>query len=156
MLLASGATIPAETRAALSGRTAVTVTAPAFLAPGDQAQVGLRLTRTSGPAGEMRLAVQQTGGDAPLTTSLAAESVELTDASNEAATQMAVTAGQTEGRAELRLTLTTPDGAALTKDITIPVALNEADIQRQDRLELAPGESLSVPPQLLRQSRTDQ
>ncbi|RCW82913.1 alpha-2-macroglobulin family protein [Paracoccus lutimaris] len=126
----------------------LTVTAPAFLAPGDQAQVGLRLTRTSGPAGEMRLAVQQTGGDAPLTTSLATDSVELTDASNEAATQMAVTAGQTEGRAELRLTLTTPDGTALTKDITIPVALNEADIQRQDRLELAPGQSVSVPPAL--------
>ena len=126
----------------------MTVTAPAFLAPGDQAQVGLRLTRTSGPSGEMRLAVQQTGGSAPLTTSLSQDSVNLSDADSEATAQMAVTAGTTEGRAELRLTLTTPDGTALTKDITIPVALNEGDIQRQDRLELAPGQSVSVPPTL--------
>jgi uncharacterized protein YfaS (alpha-2-macroglobulin family) len=61
---------------------------------------------------------------------------------------MAVAAGAIEGRAELRLTLTTPDGTELTKDITIPVALNEADIQRQDRLELAPGQSVTVPPAL--------
>lgn len=126
----------------------LTVTAPAFLAPGDQAQVGLRLTRTSGPAGEMRLAVQQTGGDAPLTTTLPQASIQLNDADNEASTQMDIAAGAIEGRAELRLTLTTPDGTELTKDITIPVALNEADIQRQDRMELAPGQSITVPPAL--------
>ena len=65
----------------------------------------------------------------------------LNDATPEAAAEISVTAGTATGRADLRLTLTTPDGTALTKDITIPVALNEADTQRQDRIELAPGKA---------------
>lgn len=125
----------------------LTVTAPAFLAPGDQAEVGLRLTHTSGPAGEMRLAVTQTGGDAALTTRLPQDSVTLAE-QGEARLQMPVSAGAGDGLGQLRLTLTTPDGSALTKDITIPVALNEADIQRQDRLEIAPGQSITLPPDL--------
>ncbi|UFS65675.1 alpha-2-macroglobulin family protein [Paracoccus denitrificans] len=122
----------------------MTVTAPAFLAPGDRAQVGLRLTHASGPAGEMRLSVQQVGGEAPLTTSLPADTVTLAEKA-EAQVQMPVAAGDAEGLANLRLTLTTPDGQALTKDIAIPVALNEADIQRRDRLVVEPGQSLTVP-----------
>ncbi|WP_323716211.1 alpha-2-macroglobulin family protein [Paracoccus aminovorans] len=121
----------------------MTVTAPAFLAPGDRAQVGLRLTHASGPAGEIRLAVAQTGGPA-LTTSLPTDSVTLAEKA-EAQVQMPVTAGNAEGNASLRLTLTTPDGQALTKDIAIPVALNEADIQRQDRLVVEPGQSVTIP-----------
>lgn len=124
----------------------MTVTAPAFLAPGDRAQVGLRLTHASGPAGEVRLAVTQLDGPA-LATSLAQDSVTLADKA-EALVQMPVTAGDALGNAALRLTLTTPDGQALTKDITIPVALNEADIQRQDRITIAPGQSMTVPPGL--------
>src|SRR5690606_15272235 len=87
----------------------MTVTAPAFLAPGDRAQVGLRLTHASGPAGEVRLAVEQVSGSAPLTTSLPVDSVTLAEKA-EAQVQMPVTAGEAEGIANLRLTLTTPDG----------------------------------------------
>ncbi|SMG36324.1 alpha-2-macroglobulin family protein [Paracoccus sp. J56] len=126
----------------------MTVTAPAFLAPGDRAQVGLRLTHASGPAGEVRLAVEQVSGSAPLTTSLPVDSVTLAEKA-EAQVQMPVTAGEAEGIANLRLTLTTPDGEALTKDIAIPVSLNEADIQRQDRLVIEPGQSLTIPPTLM-------
>lgn len=125
----------------------MTVTAPAFLAPGDQAQVGLRLTHATGPSGQMGLAVEQTGGDAPVSLTLPVDSVTLADRA-EAQVQMPVTAGMSEGRANLRLTLTTPDGQALTKDIVIPVALNETDIQRQDRLVVAPGQSITLPPAL--------
>ncbi|MTH77602.1 alpha-2-macroglobulin family protein [Paracoccus aestuariivivens] len=125
----------------------MTVTAPAFLAPGDQAQVGLRLTHASGPAGEMRLAVEQTGGDAPLRANLTTDSVTLADKA-EAQVQMPVVAGDAEGVARLRLTLTTPDGLALAKDIAIPVALNEADIQLQDRLTIPAGQSITLPPAL--------
>ncbi|KGJ05341.1 hypothetical protein SAMN04487972_10645 [Paracoccus halophilus] len=121
----------------------LTVTAPAFLAPGDRAQVGLRLTHVSGPAGEVGLAVSQTGG-AALTASLPQAGVTLAEQA-EAQLQMPVTAGDAEGRADLRLTLTAPDGSQLTKDIAIPVALNEADIQRRERLTVAPGESVAVP-----------
>ncbi len=124
----------------------MTVTAPAFLAPGDRAQVGLRLTHASGPAGEVRLAVEQTGGPA-LTTALPKDSVTLAEKA-EAQVQMPVEAGDALGNANLRLTLTTPDGQALSKDITIPVALNEADIQRQDRLVVEPGQSVTLPASL--------
>lgn len=125
----------------------MTVTAPAFLAPGDQAQIGLRLTHATGPAGEMGLAIAQTAGRAALDLTLQQDHVTLAEKA-EAQIQIPVTAGNAEGRAELRLTLTTPDGLALTKDITIPVALNETDIQRQDRLVIAPGASATLPPAL--------
>ena len=125
----------------------LTVTAPAFLAPGDAAQVGLRLTHASGPTGAMRLAVQQTGGDAPVLASLPQPEVTLAEKS-EAQVQMPITASDAEGVANLRLTLTTPDGTQLTKDIAIAVALNDPDIQRQDRLSVAPGSSVTLPPDL--------
>lgn len=124
----------------------LTVTAPAFLAPGDQAQVGLRLTHASGPAGAVHLAVAASG-DAPVSANLPEESVTLAE-HGEAQLRMPVSAGAGEGVARLRLTLTTPDGSDLTKDIAIPVALNEADIQRQDRLLVQPGAAITLPPDL--------
>lgn len=125
----------------------LTVTAPAFLAPGDQAQVGLRLTHVSGPAGEVALAVRQTGGEAMLATALPQDRVTLSGKA-EARLTMPVTAGDRPGGADLQLVLTTPDGTELTKDITIPVALNEADIQHRDRLLVEPGQSITLPPDL--------
>ncbi|MDS9466977.1 alpha-2-macroglobulin family protein [Paracoccus sp. MBLB3053] len=125
----------------------MTVTAPAFLAPGDQAEIGLRLTHASGPGGEMRLALEQTGGDAPLTTSLPSDSVTLND-KDESLLRIPVSASDAQGRANLRLTLTTPDGMGLTKDITLPVSLNETDIQRHERMTIGPGQSVTLPPEL--------
>ncbi|WP_347267841.1 alpha-2-macroglobulin family protein [Paracoccus sp. (in: a-proteobacteria)] len=125
----------------------LSVIAPAFLAPGDRAQIGLRLTHVSGPAGEMALAVRQTGGGATLDATLPRDRVTLADKA-EAQLTLPVNAGKTPGRTDLQLVLTTPDGITLSKDITIPVALHEADIQRRDRLLLAPGQSATPPPGL--------
>ncbi|MDN3712780.1 alpha-2-macroglobulin family protein [Paracoccus cavernae] len=125
----------------------MTVTAPAFLAPGDQAQIGLRLTHASGPAGDVRVALAQAGGEAGIGFTLPQDSVTLTE-KGEAKLSVPLSAGEQTGLAEMRLTLTTPDGTALTKDIAISVAMNEPDIQRQDRLAIAPGTSLGIPPQL--------
>ncbi|UXU75503.1 MULTISPECIES: alpha-2-macroglobulin family protein [unclassified Paracoccus (in: a-proteobacteria)] len=125
----------------------MTVTAPAFLAPGDQAELGLRLTHAAGPAGRMQLAISQDGGDAALEASLPQAEIDLAQGA-EAQLSLPLAAGADQGLGRLRLTLTTPDGSALTKDIAIPVALNEADIQRQDRLLIQPGESITVPPAL--------
>lgn len=124
----------------------MTVTAPAFLAPNDSARLGLRLTHTSGPAGEMRLALSQVGGEGGLTYWVEPQ-VQL-DEKAEAQVDIPVTATEALGTANLRLVLTTPDGEELTKDIAVPVALNEADIQRQDRLVVEPGQSLAVPASL--------
>ena len=125
----------------------MTVTAPPFLAPGDHAVVGLRLTHAAGPAGEVRLAVRRAGGEAWLDARLPRDRLRLAE-HGEASLAMPVTAGQDEGPAELRLTLTTPDGQSLTKDIAIPVALNEADIQTRDRLVIPPGGSITPPDSL--------
>ncbi|KGJ09369.1 alpha-2-macroglobulin [Paracoccus versutus] len=124
----------------------MTVTAPAFLAPNDSARLGLRLTHTSGPAGEMRLALSQVGGEGGLTYWVEPQ-VQL-DEKAEAQVDIPVTATEALGTANLRLVLTTRDGEELTKDIAVPVALNEADIQRQDRLVVEPGQSLTVPASL--------
>ncbi|TWI33836.1 alpha-2-macroglobulin family protein [Paracoccus sulfuroxidans] len=122
----------------------MTVTAPAFLAPGDTAQVGLRLTHATGPAGEVGLSVAQTGGDSQLQLTLPQDKVTLAE-NAEARLSMPVTASGGEGLAQLRLTLTTPGGEQLTKDIAIPVALNEPDTQNQDRITIGPQQSMTVP-----------
>ncbi|MFT4014791.1 MAG: alpha-2-macroglobulin family protein [Paracoccus sp. (in: a-proteobacteria)] len=124
----------------------MTMTAPAFLAPGDRAEIGLRLTHAGGPSGQMHLAVRQTGGPA-LETTLAQQTVDLPEHA-QAQVRMPVAADDTLGTADLLLTLTTPDGLDLTKRIAIPVALNQSDIQRRDRLTVAPGESVTLPPAL--------
>jgi len=121
----------------------MTVTAPAFLAPNDSARLGLRLTHTSGPAGEMRLALSQVGGEGGLTYSVEPQ-VQLAEQA-EAQLQIPVTATEALGTANLRLVLTTPEGEELTKDIAIPIALNESDIQRRDRLVVEPGQSVTIP-----------
>ncbi len=125
----------------------MTVTAPAFLAPGDEARIGLRLTHASGPAGEVGIGLTQSGGDAGIGFTLPQDGVSLSE-KGEAKLSVPLSAGDQTGLAEMRLTLTTPDGTQLTKDIAITVALNEPDIQRQDRLAIAPGTSLGIPPQL--------
>ncbi|WP_041527435.1 alpha-2-macroglobulin family protein [Paracoccus aminophilus] len=135
-----------QTDASILSRDPVvmTVTAPAFLAPGDKAEIGLRLTHTTGPAGAVRLALAKTDGVASLDFNLPEDSVSLKE-HGEAKVSVPVTAEESTGIVNLRLTLTTPDGTNLTKDIAISVAMNEPDIQRQDRLAIAPGSSLAVP-----------
>ncbi|MDF3606808.1 alpha-2-macroglobulin family protein [Paracoccus sp. DMF-8] len=122
----------------------MTVTAPAFLAPGDSAEIGLRLTHASGPAGQARIAITQTEGDAAVDAAPTQDSVTLTE-KGEARLNVPITAQDRTGLVRMRLTLTTPGGEELTKDIAMLVAMNEPDIQRQDRLVLAPGASLTVP-----------
>ncbi len=127
----------------------MTVTAPAILAPGDHAEIGLRLTHAAGPGGEVALALAQTGGQGAVDAALPQDSLTL-DQGAQAQLSLPVTAGQQQGLVEMRLTLTTPGGEDLTKDIALLVALNEPPIQRQDRLTIAPGSSLALPASLTR------
>ncbi len=122
----------------------MTVTAPAFLAPGDHAEIGLRLTHASGPAGEVKLALGQTGGSAQIDAQLGSNAVTLAE-KGEAKLNVPIIAAERTGVVQMRLTLATPGGEELTKDIAISVLMNEPDIQRQDRLAIAPGMSLGVP-----------
>lgn len=138
-----------QTDAAILSRDPVvmSVTAPAFLAPGDTAEIGLRLTHTSGPEGEVALALAQTAGDGSLDLSLPQDRVMLA-AQSEAQLAVPITARDGSGLVELQLSLTTADGQTLTKDIALQVALNEPLIQRQDRLSVPPGSSMTPPASL--------
>lgn len=132
----------AEATAVIRDPVVMTVTAPQFLSPGDSAQVSLALTHVTGPLGRVTLSVADTGeaalapGDLPLDIAL--------PQTGSAAIVLPVTAGTTLGLGQLRFSLTTPGGAVVTKDITIPVSLAEPDITRQARLTLDPGQSAGI------------
>lgn len=135
----------AEATALIRDPVVMTVTAPRFLAPGDQAQVVLGLTHVSGPAGQIGLSVSD-DGDADLSPGNLPRTVTLAEKGRDSM-RLPVTAGD-EGIGKLRFSLTTPDGDTVTKDITIPVSLTEPEQMRQTQITLAAGQSVPVDPGL--------
>ena len=135
----------AEAKLLVRDPVVTVVTAPRFLAPGDSAQITLALTHASGPAGEVKLAVAGEGvnlnpGNLPGSVTLA-----------EGATQrvtLPLRADTQTGVGTLHLTVTTPDGQALTKDIAVPVMMGEPEQSRKTRVTLAAGTSISLDPAL--------
>lgn len=122
----------------------LTASAPRFLAPGDNARVLLEMTHASGASGEMKLAATAEGlslGQLPATVALADK--------GSARLSLPITAPTTEGLASVDLTLTTPEGKALTKHLTIPVQSGDPAITRQSRLTLAAGKDLTLDADLL-------
>lgn len=132
----------AEATALIRDPVVMTVTAPRFLSPGDQAQVSVALTHVTGPAGTVTLAVTDQG-EAGLNPGAFAPSLDLPEKGSASVT-VPLDAGTGLGLGQLRLTMTTPAGAVVTKDITIPVSLAEPDVTRQARLTLAPGETAAI------------
>ncbi|MDO5642919.1 MAG: alpha-2-macroglobulin [Paracoccus sp. (in: a-proteobacteria)] len=120
----------------------MTVTAPAFLAPGDHARAEIVLTHVSGPPGTVGLSVAAMG-DGPViaTTDLPAE---ITLAENERmALGLSLAAPAAEGPSALRLSASLPDGRVITKDLQITTLINDQPVTRAMRVTLAPGQSLS-------------
>ncbi|MCC7319914.1 MAG: alpha-2-macroglobulin family protein [Rubellimicrobium sp.] len=119
----------------------VTASLPRFMAPGDRSRLLLEFTHAEGPAGEMALSVTADDGIAldpaavPASVTLAAQ--------GRARLSLPVVAGA-PGIHELRVTLTTPDGRALERRLTVPVALNDPEIGRTLRLSLAPGQVFTL------------
>ncbi|WP_134725919.1 alpha-2-macroglobulin family protein [Paracoccus luteus] len=133
----------------------MTVTAPAFLAPGDVAQAQVRLTHVAGPAGQVTLAaLPDPAGDEPapaeegaapaeiprvtLATSGLPGTVTLAER-QQVDLPLTLTAPDAEGTSRLRLSATLPDGRVVTKDLAIPVQRQDAAVTRSLRLTLAPG-----------------
>ncbi|MFI0397190.1 alpha-2-macroglobulin family protein [Paracoccus sp. p1-h21] len=135
----------AEATAVIRDPVVMTVTAPRFLSPGDSAQVTLALTHVSGPAGQVGLSVSD-AGDAKLSPGAVPDHVTLAE-KGRTSLRVPVTAGA-GGLGQLRFGLTTPDGRAVSKDITIPVSLAEPDMLRQTRITLAGGQSAPIDPAL--------
>ena len=137
----------------------MTVTAPAFLSPGDRAQAQVSLTHVSGPAGEVGLAVEDIAaadsaagdpaagptpaGDGVAIATTLADRVAL--AERQAATlPLALAAPDAEGLARLRVSARLPDGRTVTKDLSIPVQRQDAAVSRRMKVTVAPGTEQTV------------
>lgn len=115
----------------------VTASLPRFMSPGDESRLLLEIVHATGPAGKMALAVTGNGvtlGAAPAEITLADKGKQVVE--------VPVTA-VSAGIHTLDVTLTTPDGKALTKTLTLPVQVNDPEIAKISRLDLKKGQSFT-------------
>lgn len=115
----------------------VTASVPRFLSPGDQSRLLLEVVHATGPSGRMSLDVSASGltlGDVP-------SGFDLGDQAK-AVVEVPVTAGAV-GVQTIDISLTTPDGKLLKKTLTVPVQVNDPEVARISRLELASGQTFT-------------
>ena len=129
----------AEAEVLVRDPVVVTASVPRFLAPGDEARMLLEIVHAAGPSGRMGLDVTATGLDL----GAAPSGIDLADNGKEVIT-VPVAAPEAEGRATIRVALTTPDGKQLIKELTIPVQANDPETARQTRFDLAAGQSFTL------------
>lgn len=115
----------------------VTASLPRFLQPGDQSRLLLEIVHAKGPSGHMGLTVTSTG----LTLGKVPDGVDLKDL-GKAVVEIPVKADAV-GVQSIEVTLTTPDGKVLTKDLKLPVQIDDPVISRVSRLDLATGKSFT-------------
>ena len=115
----------------------VTASLPRFLSPGDESRLLLEIVHATGPAGRMGLDVSSTG----LTLGPVPSGFDLAEGAT-ARFSIPVTAGD-PGVQRVTVALTTPDGKQLTKSLTVPVEVNDPEIARISRFDLAPGQTFT-------------
>ena len=116
----------------------VTASMPRFMAPNDESRMLLEVVHATGPAGEMGLAIEAEGltlGEVPTEFALAKGAT--------AKFSVPITAGA-EGLQSVSVSLTTPDGKQLTKELQIPVYNGDPEVSRTQRLELAAGDTFTL------------
>jgi uncharacterized protein YfaS (alpha-2-macroglobulin family) len=117
----------------------VTASLPRFLAPGDQSRLLLEIVHATGPAGEMGLSVQSDG--LALATQLLPAAFTLAEGGKQS---FSLPVGALDpGIHTITVTVTTPDGKALIKTLTLPVQVNDPEIARTSRLTLDPGQTFT-------------
>jgi uncharacterized protein YfaS (alpha-2-macroglobulin family) len=116
----------------------VTASLPRFLAPGDESRILLEIVHATGPSGRMGLDVT---GDAALSLGTVASGVELANLGK--ATVEIPLSASAEGIHKITVRLTTPDGKLLTKELTLPVMVNDPPVVRVSRLDLARGQEFT-------------
>jgi uncharacterized protein YfaS (alpha-2-macroglobulin family) len=115
----------------------VTASLPRFLSPGDTSRLLLEIVHATGPSGRMGLDVTASG----LTLGAVPSGFDLGD-NAKAVFEVPVTAGD-PGIRTIDVSLTTPDGKVLKKTLTIPVQVNDPEVARISRLDLAAGQSFT-------------
>ncbi len=115
----------------------VTASLPRFLSPGDTSRLLLEIVHATGPSGRMSLDVAASG----LTLGTVPSGFDLGDTAK-AVFEVPVTSGDV-GIHTIDVSLTTPDGKVLKKTLTIPVQVNDPEVARITRLDLAKGQSFT-------------
>ncbi|MCB5411037.1 alpha-2-macroglobulin family protein [Pseudogemmobacter faecipullorum] len=115
----------------------VTASLPRFMAPGDASRLLLELVHASGPSGKMSVTAAAEGvtlGAFPADVTLAEHGKQVIE--------VPVTA-LLPGIHKITVTLTTPEGKALVKELTLPVQANDPEVAKISRLDLKSGESFT-------------
>ncbi|MGR3501972.1 alpha-2-macroglobulin family protein [Pseudaestuariivita sp.] len=120
----------------------ITAAMPRFLAPGDTSRLALTFAHTGGAAGEMALAVDAGG----VTLTDAPETVTLPEGGR-STVSLSLTA-DTPGDHEIEVALTLPGGEVLRKPLVLGVRDTNPEVSDTRRLSLAPGETLTLGPDL--------
>ena len=115
----------------------VTASLPRFMQPGDQSRLLLEIVHASGPSGQMQLAVTSNG----LTLGKVPASFTLGNL-QKTSIEIPITADPV-GLQTITIALTTPDGKVLTKDLKLPVQVNDPAVARVSRLDLAKGQNFT-------------
>ncbi len=127
----------AEADAVIRDPVVLMVTAPQFLAPGDEATLRLELTQTEG-SGETRLSLDAAGLEAgKLLASVTMEQGEV----RRLELPISVPESAPLGTARIGFAITAPDGSLLTKDIAIPVMDGAPEVVRRTRITIDAGTS---------------
>ena len=116
----------------------VTASLPRFLAPGDSSRIRLDIVHATGPSGRMSVDVT---ADSALTLGAVPSGLDLAD-QGKATVEIPVSAAA-EGVHKISIRLTTPDGKVLTKDLILPVMVNDPPVVRVSRLDLAKGQEFT-------------
>ncbi len=127
----------AEAEVLVRDPVVVTASLPRFMAPGDTSRLLLEIVHATGPSGRMSLDVSSAG----LTLGAVPSGFDLGDKAK-VVYAVPVTA-QTAGVQTIEVALVTPDGKQLKKTLTIPVQVNDPEIVRVSRLDLAKGQSFT-------------
>lgn len=112
----------------------VTASLPRFMAPGDTSRLLLELVHSTGPSGRMGLEV--TGDGVTLDRRAVPPDLVLSD-QGKAVLSIPVRV-EMAGIHRISVTLNTPEGKTLTKTLTLPVQVNDPEIARTSRFDLAP------------------
>ncbi|MFO1209776.1 MAG: alpha-2-macroglobulin family protein [Amaricoccus sp.] len=112
---------------------------PLFLAPGDSTRLRLDLAHAKGPAGDVSVTLT---GDPGLLPDGGSFTGTLADKGR--LTFEAALAGTTPGDHSLTVDTVTPAGEHLLKQLTVPVRANDPELARQDRIELAAGQTVTL------------
>lgn len=115
----------------------VTASLPRFMAPGDESRILLEVVHATGPSGRMGLDVSSQG------VQIGAVPSGLDISEKGKAVVSVPLRALDEGLTQIDVTLTTPDGKALKKTLSLSVAANDPEVVRTSRLALLPGQTLT-------------